>query len=127
MPNSIRTPRQGVSARSRRIAQAVDNEGWQEVRLSMKGISTAEKLDVLEKYWKEEHHKHHDLFFGDLIKPIDIEDCDICIRVDNYLKALMRGGQLVPFIGLSYVKHVGGYGHKWRDTLTNGQDSIIRK
>jgi hypothetical protein len=126
MTNSIRTPKQGVTANSKRIAQAVDNEEWQELRLSMKGKSTGEKLDVLEAYWKTEHHRHHDLFVGDLLKPIDTTDCDICIRVNNYIGALKRGGQLVRFIDLSYVKHIAGREHKWRDVQSQGK-SIIQK
>jgi tRNA uridine 5-carbamoylmethylation protein Kti12 len=92
MANSIRTPRQGVTASSRRIAEAVDDENWQKVRLSMKGISTAEKLDVLEKYYDEniDAHKYADVS----IAAEEREREDIKIRIDNYIKALCRGGQL---------------------------------
>lgn len=92
MSNSIRTPKLGLSATSRRIAEAVDDEAWQEFRLSMKGKSTAEKINMLRKYWNANVHGH-------VIKRNDARDvyqydCDICIRVDNYIKALCRGGQL---------------------------------
>jgi len=86
MANSIRTPLQGNNANSRRIAQAVDNEEWQEIRLSMKGISTEAKLEMLRRYYCTFQH--------DLEKPNN--DCNVCIRIDNYIKALCRGGQLYP-------------------------------
>jgi len=93
MANSIRTPRQGKTLTSRRIAQAVDNEEWQEFRVSLKGKSTAEKLTHLKRYWNNNVHGH-------VIKvsaPVSqYEHCDYCIRVDNYIKALCRGGQLYP-------------------------------
>lgn len=76
--NSIRTPRQGKSATSRRIAEAVDNEQWQEFRVSLKGLSTRDKLARL---------KHYYTFSED-------DNADVSIRVDNYIKALCRGGQL---------------------------------
>lgn len=89
MPNSIRTPRQGVTAGSRRIAEAVDNEEWQKFRLSMKGKSTEDKLTMLKDYYTN----------GDLDSQQECVQgrwCDVCIRVDNYIKALCRGGQLYP-------------------------------
>jgi len=90
MTNSIRTPRLGTNATSRRIAQAVDNEEWQKFRVSMKGHTTQTKLDMLCWYVNEEGEHNHD---GD---HFDTAACDVCIRVDNYIKALCRGGQLWP-------------------------------
>jgi hypothetical protein len=87
MPNSVRTPRQGVSATSRRIAEAVDDEGWQEFRVGLKGTLTATKIKALKRYWNEDAHVN---------KEHTGSNCDVCIRVDNYIKALCRGGQLVP-------------------------------
>ena len=87
--NSIRTPKLGTTKKSRRIAQAVDCEIWQRFRLSMKGKSTAEKLRMLKNYWEGMLHTTH---YGERFT--DTDDCDICIRVDNYLGALCRGGQL---------------------------------
>lgn len=93
MTNSIRTPRQGVTANSRRIAQAVDNEEWQVFRVSLKGKSTEDKLSELRRYWNANSHGHT----VSLAHKRDVlqYDCDICIRVDNYIKALCRGGQLL--------------------------------
>lgn len=86
--NTIRTPRLGLSATSRRIAQAVDDEGWQEFRLSLKGISTQDKLQKLVGYYNA----------GKLLT-----DDTVYIRVDNYLKALARGGQIAPEASTDYV------------------------
>ena len=61
-----------------RVRRAVDNEEWQTFRLSMKGESTSEKITMLEEYYDG----HVD------------GDEDVKIRIDNYIKALCRGGQL---------------------------------
>lgn len=92
MSNTIRTPRQGVTAHSRRIAEAVDDERWQRFRLSMKGKSTTEKLTMLRSYYNR-------------IVDADLEVAEerMRIQVDNYLKALCRGGLLYPGIDLTYA------------------------
>jgi len=95
MANSIRTPRQGVTANSRRIAEAVDDEEWQEFRLSLKGKSTGVKLSMLQAYFTA----NAPLQMAAGTMPPDMND-DVCIRVDNYIKALCRGGQLQAGIGL---------------------------
>lgn len=84
MPNSIRTPKQGVSEASRRIAQAVDDEEWQKFRLSLKGLSTKEKVQKLRGYYEAP------------AETVGATDDDVYIRVDNYIKALCRGGLLFP-------------------------------
>lgn len=97
MANSIRTPRQGTSETSRRIAQAVDNEDWQRFRLLLKGTPTREKLNMLSEYWRIRYNSTCEYVrepHGDHGLDPDIVDCDVCIRVDNYIKALCRGGQL---------------------------------
>lgn len=78
MPNTIRNPKQGKTAGSRAIAAAVDNQAWQEFRVSLKGIDTADKLTKLKTYLRS--------------GPDGIETRTK--RVDNYLKALARGGQV---------------------------------
>jgi hypothetical protein len=83
MANSIRTPKQGVTAGSRRIAEAVDDEDWQKFRLSMKGKSTQDKLWMLKQYWND-NTENGATYASD----------DVYIRIDNYLKALARGGQI---------------------------------
>lgn len=88
MVNSIRTPREGTSATSKRIAQAVDNEDWQRFRVSLKGKSTQLKLYKLRQYFDDK-----------VVNGKDSYD-DVCIRVDNYLKALARGGQLEAGVSL---------------------------
>lgn len=88
--NSIRTPKQGTNATSRRIAEAVDDEEWQKFRVSLKGNSTENKLRKLLDYYTDNMSNQ-----GAVGVPT-IED--IRIRVDNYLKALARGGQIAPTI-----------------------------
>ncbi len=88
MSNSIRTPKPGRTAQSKRIAQAVDDEDWQKFRVSLKGLPTQTKLDRLKKYWFADGAQVHAAY--------QARDCDCCIRVDNYLKALARGGQIKP-------------------------------
>lgn len=79
MSNSIRTPKQGTSNNSRRIAEAVDDEEWQRFRVSLKGKSTMDKLWLLKAYINDSTEE---------------DEVDVLIRVDNYLKALARGGQI---------------------------------
>jgi len=64
------------------INNAVQNEGWQRYRRSMKGLATSNKLDCLNGYLGRREHD------------------GICervhyVRVANYINALLRGGQLV--------------------------------
>jgi len=92
MSNSIRTPREGVTANSKRIAQAVDDEEWQKFRVSMKGKSTRQKLDMLEQYYMD-----------GMSRCFDASTDDIRIRVDNYVKALCRGGLLYPGCDLTVM------------------------
>jgi hypothetical protein len=92
-----------VTETSRKIADAVDNEEWQEFRLSLKGISTQEKLDKLRVYWEEyaRHESPDDPENMLLPEKNDIrERAWRFVRVDNYLKALARGGQLFPGVSL---------------------------
>jgi hypothetical protein len=60
------------------IQRCVADEEWQRFRVSLKGLSTAEKLRRLRSY-KTNHSGR----------------C-VAVRVDNYLNALRRGGQLPP-------------------------------
>jgi hypothetical protein len=82
-------------ASANRIAEAVNNEEWQEFRLSLKGLLTDTKLIKLHNYWTGS--SQHAVCFQceDHIYDMCIH-CDICLQVDNYIKALCRGGQLYP-------------------------------
>lgn len=100
--NSIRTPRPGTTDYTRRIAEAVDDEGWQQYRVSMKGKPTAEKLLALREYWLDELDKAQ-YILDEARKMKRIED--IQIRIDNYIKALSRGGQLYPGESLASAVH----------------------
>lgn len=55
----------------------VQNKAWQAIRLSMKGMSTTEKLETLAAYYD----KWRDFYPAE-------------VQVGNYLGALRRGGQL---------------------------------
>jgi hypothetical protein len=59
------------------IRVAVADEYWQSFRKSLKGTSTETKLEKLREYLEEQ--------FGTRKKKV---------QVDNYIKALCRGGQL---------------------------------
>ena len=71
------------------IRQAVydveDAEEWQKFRVSLKGQSTGMKLFRLSIYWAEAREKYR---VGSPALTI------FKIRVDNYIGALVRGGQL---------------------------------
>ena len=64
------------------IEAAVKDDKWQQFRLSLKGRTTWVKLDMLGDY--VEAHK----VGGHLTRVQQV-------RVDNYINALLRGGQLV--------------------------------
>lgn len=57
----------------------VNDSQWQEFRLSMKGVSTEKKLQMLHEWW----HKNNAM-----------ESRRARVQIDNYLNALKRGGQL---------------------------------
>lgn len=63
------------------ILECVNDDIWQAFRRSMKGVSTETKLDMLEDYVRT--HEANGTYN-------DVEKC----RVDNYINALKRGGQL---------------------------------
>lgn len=72
-----------VSSWSReQIQVAVNDNYWQTFRVSLKGLSTSEKLARLEQYLID-HADEHGV----------VSSRDQC-RVDNYINALRRGGQL---------------------------------
>lgn len=64
------------------VYKAGDHEKWQEFRVSLKGQSTGMKLWRLTKYKMDNIHKS--------MAEYEIVLC----RIDNYLGALVRGGQL---------------------------------
>ena len=68
------------------IRRAVDQQEWQIFRIRLKGKPTRTKLELLREYFDEK-------VSGDCLDGTDSYD-DVCIRVDNYIKALCRGGQL---------------------------------
>jgi hypothetical protein len=73
------------------VKRATADPKWQEFRKSLKGISTYDKLTRLGEYYLDN---------AEHVCPFNIEPCglacDVCVQVDNYVKALCRGGQLYP-------------------------------
>jgi hypothetical protein len=65
----------------REIQECVNDDEWQLFRLSLKGLSTIEKLYRLRCYAQEEG----------LLRE---EERRREVRVENYLNALKRGGQI---------------------------------
>lgn len=59
---------------------------WQKFRMALKGLSIHEKLCALELRWKKLVRPQHDL------EVRHVEQC----RIDNYLNALARSGDLMP-------------------------------
>ncbi len=62
---------------------AIKDEEWQQIRLNLKGSTTEMKLKVLKLYYDD---------YKDSRK--------VKIIIDNYLKALARGGQLHPGVDI---------------------------
>lgn len=65
----------------------VMNDEWQGIRLSMKGVDTYRKLEILEAWWDQ--NLVYDSDFGTYEALWSTE-----VQVGNYLGALVRGGQL---------------------------------
>jgi hypothetical protein len=79
----------GKVARSE-VFRAVDNEEWQKVRLSMKGVSLTKKYEILSLYLK----KSVEAFESGDISTNEMER--VKIRITNYVTALSRGGLIFP-------------------------------
>lgn len=87
-----------------RVLNAVHDDAWQAFRVSMKGELTWVKLQMLQDYW--------DSHVGPEYERVPGDNCVYCIRVDNYLKALCRGGQLHPGQSLQTALD-----HDWQLTI----------
>jgi hypothetical protein len=99
-----------------RIIKAIDDPEWQKFRISLKGQDTLVKLRRLREYYF--NAGHYGSWSGEIHSDSSLvsDNCDICIRMDNYLKALARGGQLYPRINLEKFMNAG----------PNGIPSLIR-
>jgi hypothetical protein len=81
-----------------RVLEAVKDEEWQRFRTSLKGKATGDKLNDLRDWWVDRHVSDIVLF-----PELHIDKwagCDTCVQIDNYLKALARGGQLEHGVGI---------------------------
>ncbi len=72
-------------------AYCVRHKRWQEVRLSMKGKATHEKLAILKRWWDSELK---DISYVAGIDAKPEKWFVVEIQIGNYLGALRRGGQL---------------------------------
>jgi hypothetical protein len=81
-----------------RVLEAVRDPEWQKFRKSLKGMDTASKLNNLRDWYNDRPHTH---------EPSGTErhTCKPCVQLDNYLKALARGGQI--HAGINIVAAVG--------------------
>ena len=66
------------------VYESMSHLYWQQFRVSMKGMSTFEKLVMLHNYGKAHFVNNEDWALR------KVEKC----RIDNYIGALRRGGQL---------------------------------
>ena len=78
-------PREVQSMTATEIQRAVYSDSWQRFRRLLKGMPTREKLDQLNWYLERRLEESG----GEIID----RDAQVC--VDNYINALLRGGQLV--------------------------------
>lgn len=79
----------GKVARSE-VFRAIDNDEWQKVRLSMKGVSLTKKYEILSLYLKKSVEAFES---GD----VNIKEMRrVEIRITNYVTALSRGGLIEP-------------------------------
>lgn len=75
--------RQVTELSMQEIMVAVADDEWQKFRLSLKGRTTETKLDMLSGYLQQQIYLYQTI-------PRVAQ-----IRIDNYINALLRGGQLV--------------------------------
>jgi hypothetical protein len=89
------------------VQEAVSDQEWQAFRKSLRGMSTARKLHELHEYFVIAEYRHSDYDSSD--GPFE----KIKVQIDNYIKALCRGGQLYP-------------GESLQTALDNGWDLKIK-
>lgn len=72
-------------------AYCVRDADWQKVRLSMKGVSTEEKLEILDDYRSSKMEVTGEANSSTVYEVLPERNR---IQIDNYINALKRGGQL---------------------------------
>jgi hypothetical protein len=83
-----------------RVLEAVQDEEWQQFRKSLKGMDTASKLNNLRDWYNDRPHTHVTQEFPGGTATHGRPECKPCVQIDNYLKALARGGQLYRGVNL---------------------------
>lgn len=81
-------PLEVLSLTRSEIDEAVKDPYWQCIRRGLKGISTEEKLNILHQY------RTDTILRSQFLDRSEVERMGQ-IQVDNYINALLRGGQLV--------------------------------
>lgn len=79
------------------VAKYVVDAEWQKCRLSMKGIPTTEKLEILNKYRSDRlaySSGHPDIPNSRHLADHGVLEREHQVQIDNYINALKRGGQL---------------------------------
>jgi hypothetical protein len=76
------------------VLSAVRDPEWQIFRKSLKGMDTASKLNNLRDWYNDRPHTHNTQRLPGGTVTHGRETCKPCVQLDNYLKALARGGQL---------------------------------
>lgn len=74
------------------VKYCVQDEEWQKFRKSLKGLPTEEKLDKLYD-WRDDCQFNHGIV---------TRKCQV--QIDNYVNALLRGGQLIRVDGVIIVQ-----------------------
>jgi hypothetical protein len=92
------------------IRIALENPDWVQFRELLKGKSTKDKLDLLHEHMYDWQYFGHSYLDGQEAWSQHVHDkttgpkpCMLCIRVDQYLKGLVRGGQLKTGTTLQYM------------------------
>jgi hypothetical protein len=89
-------------------------EAWQEFRTSMKGKITGEKLSMLHLYYTSEQRKINEELLAEQLSELAAEVLKdhLDMRVDAYIRALVRSGFLYPEQNLETVVKSG-----WRPQI----------
>jgi hypothetical protein len=95
----VRWPRKVVGYSPSEVQEyCVKDPEWQKCRLSMKGVPTVMKLDMLAAWISKRHNAIHaaidrdDLYMSD--PKVRAMYRRLEVQVSNYINALKRGGQL---------------------------------
>lgn len=81
------------------IWEAIKDDRWQAFRISLKGIPTTDKLLKLDTYLMQAAMRNKCT-----IEELHLKDWKEKCRIDNYINAILRGGQLKRVEGIIKVQ-----------------------